>query len=121
MRRTDLPRQELPHAPRHPDGRPRGTRCTDQCRRPASRGVHCGVCHATMRSVTDFDNHRSDGWCLDLAAIGLINVDGLWATREGHRQRAEDSARLARVRSQRLPGDADALAAPDGADGHGDG
>jgi hypothetical protein len=37
-----------------------------------------------MRTVTNFEDHRSGGRCLDLTSIGLVEEDGLWATPEGH-------------------------------------
>jgi len=51
--------------------------------------AHCAVCHSTLRTVSDFDAHRRDGYCLDLEALGLGERDGLWATPEGHAQRAQ--------------------------------
>jgi len=108
--RKDLPRQELPDAPRGRDGgRPSGSKCRATCNAPLSSQAHCSVCHQTMRSVTDFDQHRYDGWCLDLAALGLMEVDGLWATPEGHAAREMDLAKLAIARSQRAPGNAKPL------------
>jgi hypothetical protein len=102
--RKDLPRQFLPNAPRSRDGRPRGTKCGPTCHRPIGPQAHCSVCHALLRSVTDFDQHRYDGWCLDLTALGLVEVDGLWATPEGHAAREMDLAKLALARSQRATG-----------------
>jgi hypothetical protein len=45
-----------------------------------------------VRSVTDFDNHRFDGRCLDLTSIGLVEDAGLWATPEGQAHHARLSA-----------------------------
>lgn len=87
------PRQALPDAPRSRDGRPIGTRCRPGCRPPVAgtSQCHCRVCHSSVRALGQFDQHRQDGWCLDLAALGLVEVDGMWATPEGHA--AADRAR----------------------------
>lgn len=88
-----IPRQALPHAPRSRDGRPVSTRCRPDCRPPAagSSQCHCGVCHSSVRALSHFDQHRQEGWCLDLPALGFVEVDGMWATPEGHA--AADRAR----------------------------
>ncbi len=74
--------------------------CTTDCHPPTPSQAHCGACHITMRTVTDFDRHRRDGQCLDPAAIGLVQVGRLWATPEGHRERERDVARLADARAR---------------------
>lgn len=79
--------------------RPVGTRCTPECRTPRGTQAHCSVCHNTMSGVTFFDAHRRDGRCVDPALLGLVEVDGLWFTPEGHESRAVSAARLAALRA----------------------
>ena len=110
--RKDLPRQELPDARLRTDGRPMGSKCTDSCKRPTQSQAHCSVCHSSMRSVSFFDQHRMDGWCLDLPALGLIEVGGLWATPEGHAQRDASRAMLASRRFQPSGAGVEATAGP---------
>lgn len=74
--------------------RPIGSKCSTLCREPDESHAHCSVCHATFRNVTCFDAHRSDGYCLDPEQVGLVEVEELWATPEGH----ADRARLASTR-----------------------
>lgn len=81
------------------DHRPIGTRCTPDCRTPKGTQAHCSVCHQTTSGVTFFDAHRRDGRCVDLSQLGLVNVDGLWSTPEGHEHRAGLTARLAAMRA----------------------
>lgn len=80
-------RQQLPNARRGVDGKPLGSRCTGACLAPANSQCHCSVCHQTIRTVSDFDRHRIGGECLELTELGLVEVDGLWASPEGHAQR----------------------------------
>lgn len=86
-------RQSLPDARCGAGGRPIGSKCRSDCRPPIGDSqAHCSVCHCTLRAISDFDRHRRDGWCLDLPALGLVDVDRLWATPEGHAaaQRSRD-------------------------------
>ncbi len=69
--------------------RPIGSRCTPDCRLPVRSQAHCSVCHRTLSGVTYFDQHRRDGWCVDLPDLGLVEVDGLWSSPAGHAQRAQ--------------------------------
>lgn len=94
-----LPRQPLPNAPRAADGRPIGTRCTGTCHRANSTQCHCTVCHNLIATVTDFDRHRQDGYCLDLTSLGLVERDGLWATPERHANDERKAAILAAART----------------------
>lgn len=92
-------------APRRADGRPGGTRCGDRgCAVPTVSQAHCSVCHLTFRSVTNFDAHRSKGYCIDPASIELVDVDGVWASSEGHAQAAEYRRRIAHAHALRNPG-----------------
>lgn len=52
--------------------------CTTKCRRAAPSQAHCGVCHRTFGGVKGFDEHRRDGQCLDPAARGMTQVNGIW-------------------------------------------
>jgi hypothetical protein len=111
-----LPRQSLPDAPRGADGRPVGSKCRPGCRAPAGGSqAHCSVCHSTLRSVSDFDRHRRGGGCTELAAMGLVERDGVWATPEGHAAAEGARAMLAARRFQGLPGSQDGrTGAPEG-------
>jgi hypothetical protein len=61
---------------------------------------HCRCCGRTFRNLGGFDAHRPDrDGCGDPVAAGLVELDGLWATPEGHAQRTELAARLAAARS----------------------
>lgn len=77
-----------------------GTRYSDTCRRPAlgSKECHCSVCHHSMGPGA-FDDHRRNGYCVPLPELGLIEVDGLWTTPEGHASRAASGQRLAALRT----------------------
>lgn len=114
VERRNLPRQALPNARLRHDGRPMGSKCGPTCRPPTSSQAHCSVCHQTMRAVGDFDDHRFDGWCLELAALGLAEVDRLWATPEGHRANEMNLAKLAKAQSQRPPGSVEPRTPPVG-------
>ncbi len=74
--------------------------CTDSCRRPVegTKQAHCSVCHKTFSAVTWFDIHRIGGRCKDVP--GLINKNGLWATKERHEQYVQMAARLAELREK---------------------
>lgn len=97
--RRDLPRLPIPaDRPRDEDGCPIGSRCTPDCRRPSPNQAHCTVCHLTFRALSLFDAHRLNGWCLDPAALGMVESAGLWATPEGHDQMRANAERLAQVR-----------------------
>jgi hypothetical protein len=77
--------QPLLDVPRSADGRPIGTRCGPDCRAPVGGSqAHCGTCHQTTRTTGDWQRHRQDGWCLNLASLGLVEQGGIWATPEGH-------------------------------------
>lgn len=71
-----------------------------------------------MASVWDFDRHRRDGHCLHPASLGLIEVDGLWATVERHDKNRASAARLADVRSGGLVTAPDVLEDPAGGSVH---
>jgi len=66
----------------------------------------CRRCGRTFRNLGAFDAHQPhrDG-CGDPAAAGLVELDGLWATPEGHAQRETSARRLETVRTSahRLP------------------
>lgn len=97
MKTSDLPKAKLRTVvPSPEDGKSLGTPCEPGCRTPQGNlECHCSVCHRTMRGVRYFDDHRRDGECIDLPAMGLRENNGLWATPEGHTQRAKRSAVLA--------------------------
>lgn len=71
--------------------------CAADCRRPSPSQAHCAAagCHRTFGSVTDFDRHRRAGERVDPAALGLVEVAGLWASPERH---ALDEVRTRRLR-----------------------
>ncbi len=75
-----------------------GSTCTDSCRRPSPSQAHCGACHRTLGSVTDFDRHRVGGACVDPASLGLVERAGLWASPERH---ADDERKTAVLRQSR--------------------
>lgn len=58
--------------------RPMGSKCGDTCRHPTQSQAHCSVCHLTFGGVSGFDEHRSDGWCVEPAALGFEERDGIW-------------------------------------------
>lgn len=62
---------------------PQGYRCDDTCAHPAvtlnTKICLCAVCHEVFSTPRHFDRHRSNGWCLDPAALGLErNERGVW-------------------------------------------
>ena len=62
---------------------PRGTRCTPGCNHPRPQlntsTALCTVCHESFGTVRNFDKHRSDGWCLNPADLGLKkDLNGHW-------------------------------------------
>lgn len=73
--------------------------CTPTCHDPTRTQAHCGACHRTLGSVTDFDRHRRGGVCLDPVTLGLVEVAGLWASPERHASAARKAVALkARLR-----------------------
>lgn len=77
---------------------PLGSKCRPECRSPTNSHAHCTVCHNTFSGVTYFDDHRLNGECINPAALGLVKLDGLWASEAGHVQRQELKERLAEAR-----------------------
>lgn len=65
---------------RHTEARaPHGGRCDDSCVKPTPSQAHCSVCGTTFGGVWAFDQHRSNGWCLDPAKIGYApDSKGVW-------------------------------------------
>jgi hypothetical protein len=47
--------------------------------------------------VTAFEAHRVGDTCVDPAELGMIAVDGLWATAQGH---IDSTTRAARMRAR---------------------
>lgn len=77
--------------------------CTPTCHNPTRAQAHCGACHRTLGTVTDFDRHRRAGACLDPATLGLVEVAGLWASPERHANDARKVAVLTRARQRVRP------------------
>lgn len=90
------------HTRHHSATAPIGTPCSPGCRQPSPSQAHCMVCHRTLRGPGQFDQHRCNGHCLDPAVLGLVDLDGLWTTPEGHESRAASAARLATLRTDRV-------------------
>jgi len=67
--------------------------------------AHCSVCHRTFRNISGFDQHRIvEDTCLDpIQYLGMLDIDGIWATPQSHRQRMSLQARADRARDARLP------------------
>lgn len=65
--------------------------------------AHCGSCHEHFANITGFDAHRLPCGCANPATVDLIKRDGVWATLEGHRQRAELFERARVMRDSRRP------------------
>jgi hypothetical protein len=62
---------------------PRGTRCTPGCSHPrpniGTSTALCTVCHESFNTVSNYDRHRRDGWCLNPEEIGLRKAStGHW-------------------------------------------
>ena len=72
--------------------------CTDECHKPRPAQAHCSVCHKTFSAVTWFDIHRLGGKCNDIP--GLVEFDGLWATKERHAKNQMLVERMAGLRKQ---------------------
>ena len=81
-RDTPEPRKAAIFAASHADG-PSWTRCRPACVQPHGRQAHCPVdnCHHTFTTVSNFDKHRRNGRCLDLATIGM--APNAWGLRTG--------------------------------------
>lgn len=77
--------------------------CTALCHCPSPSQAHCGACHRSLGSVTDFDRHRVGGACVDPAGLGLVEVAGLWASPERHAADARKAAVLAAARLRGRP------------------
>lgn len=74
---------------------PKGRRCDDSCVHPSPKPSQalCTVCHELFSGITNFDDHRKDGWCLAPLSIGLeLKTAGVWG-------RTMDPAGLARLRA----------------------
>lgn len=83
---------------------PARRRCDRTCRAPGASHAHCGACHRTFGSVSDFDRHRVDGGhgegrCTHPAGLGLTEHLGLWASPERHANDARLAEQLAAARS----------------------
>lgn len=61
-------------------GRPIGSKCRPDCKRPTPAQAHCSVCHQTFGGVHNFDRHRDDGWCLEPATLGMVQREQVWRT-----------------------------------------
>lgn len=74
--------------------------CRKTCRLPRlrSRESHCTVCHKTFSGPTWFDVHRIGGKCQDIA--GMVEKDGLWATKERHQHNADSSERMRKMNEE---------------------
>lgn len=59
---------------------PVGTKCQDTCKRPTQTQAHCSVCHLTFRSVTSFDKHRKNGYCV---MDKMVEHSGIWQFNDG--------------------------------------
>jgi len=83
---------------------PTRRRCDHTCRPPSASHAHCGACHRTFASVSDFDRHRVDGGhgegrCTHPGGLGLTEHNGLWASPERHANDARLAEQLAAARS----------------------
>ena len=47
------------------------------------RTSHCGGCHETFGTLSDFDKHRREGKCLPPAEHLTQDDEGVWCTSEG--------------------------------------
>lgn len=67
--------------------------CTRTCRPPGHGECHCSACHRTFADLDSFDRHTAArGRCLNatfLAAAGITERCGLWATVSAHAARNE--------------------------------
>lgn len=83
--------------------------CTTACHSPTPSQAHCGVCHRTYGSVTEFDRHRRSAWptgaCPDPASLDLVERSGVWASQERHQK-------MARLHGARSAAREDAAPAP---------
>lgn len=60
---------------------PKAYRCDETCShiKPSDSNCLCTVCHEVFKTISWFDAHRSEGWCLDPASVGLVQrPNGLW-------------------------------------------
>lgn len=57
--------------------------------------AQCTACGETFSTDGQFDDHRYGGECVDPSVLGLVEVDGLWGTPEGHKNRARLGAQIA--------------------------
>jgi hypothetical protein len=73
--------------------RPIGSQCRPDCKRPTEAQAHCSVCHQRMGSVSGFDKHRDDGYCLSPADLGMVQRDGVWRTPMSDEARAAFDAK----------------------------
>ncbi len=75
--------------------------CTAECRPPRmnTKEAHCSACHKTFSGVTWLDVHRIGGRCNDVPS--LVEVDGLWATKERHEWNVIMWERLRQLREER--------------------
>jgi len=74
--------------------------CTPACHNPTPSQAHCGACHRTLGSVTEFDRHRRGGACIDPQTLGLVEARQVWASPERHQRDSAGAERLAMARSR---------------------
>ena len=75
--------------------------CTPACHNPTPSQAHCGACHRTLGSVTDFDQHRRGGQCAHPATLGLVEARQVWASPERHASAIRKAEMFTKVRLQR--------------------
>ena len=75
--------------------------CTPACHNPTPSQAHCGACHRTLGSVTEFDRHRRGGACIDPQTLGLVEARQVWASPERHASAIRKAEMFTKVRLQR--------------------
>lgn len=87
---------------------PIGRKCDETCthRAPSASQAMCSVCHEVFGGITYFDQHRSNGWCINPVDLGfVVGSRGTWGL-------PMDPAVLNRLRPDALAGNQ----GPDGDD-----
>ena len=75
------------------------SRCVETCLKPTPAQAHCPTCHRHFGGVTAFDDHRSNGICIDPGSI-LRDGEPLYVQMEGIWRKPMDQEKVAEFRDR---------------------
>ena len=73
--------------------------------RPGSTHCTCSTCKRVFSNITNFDAHRvgptDTRYCIDPTTKGMVEINGLWGSPEGHANEMIKTRRLVAARRAR--------------------